>query len=152
MRGLHSVLQAGGRGRDSLGAGEELGLVHHQLLLEVQPHRLLILQQMRVRLISAVWRAHLSPVPEGADQLDGESLVVDEILNLQHAVHRVRARGRRRRVRGLCVVAHSPGDVVHEVSPTQIDGHGTIGGAFLEHSECDGHSEAEAEPLTPLTL
>ena len=42
--------------------------------------------------------------------------------------------------------------MVHEVSPTQIDGHGTIGGAFLEHSECDGHSEAEAEPLTPITL
>ena len=129
------VLQPGGRGRGSLSSGEQLGLVHHQLLLEIQPHRLLF----------------LSPVPEGADQLDGESLVVDEVINLQDAVHWVRARGGGG---GGLVVSpghspeHSPGHVVNKVSPSQKDGHGTIGGAFLEHSECDGH--ADVERLTSL--
>ena len=36
--------------------------------------------------------SHLSPVSEGADQLDGDSLVIEELaLNLQYAVNWVRA-------------------------------------------------------------
>ena len=108
-----SLLQPGGGRLFLLSFGEQSHLVYHQLLLEVEAHRLVV----------------LSPVPEGADELDGDLLVIEElVVDLQDPVHRVGA-----------------GDVVNKVSSPEIYRYFTIEGGLLENSKGYGHGQSVSD-------
>ena len=108
-----SLLQPGGGRLFLLSFGEQSHLVYHQLLLEVKAHRLVV----------------LSPIPEGADELDSDLLVIEElVVDLQDPVHRVGA-----------------GDVVNEVSSSEIYRYFTIERGLLENSEGYGHGQSVSD-------
>ena len=65
-------------------------------------------------------------LPEGADELDNDPLVVEELLvDVDHAVHGVAA-----------------GDVVHVVAAAEVERHPAVVGGLLVNSEADGHAGA----------